>query len=42
VGQLKLTLDGKELGSYPLYPLTDVAEAGFFGRLVDSVKLWFE
>jgi serine-type D-Ala-D-Ala carboxypeptidase (penicillin-binding protein 5/6) len=42
VGQLKLTLDGKELGSYPLYPLTDVAEAGFFGRMVDSVKLWFE
>jgi D-alanyl-D-alanine carboxypeptidase (penicillin-binding protein 5/6) len=37
-----LTLDGKELGSYPLYPLADVAEAGFFGRTIDSVKLWFE
>jgi hypothetical protein len=37
-----LTLDGKELGSYPVYPLADVAEAGFVGRLVDSVKLWFE
>jgi D-alanyl-D-alanine carboxypeptidase (penicillin-binding protein 5/6) len=42
VGHLKLTLDGKELGSYPVYPLTDVAEAGLFGRMVDSVKLWFE
>ncbi len=42
VGKLKLTLDGKEVGSYPLYPLQDVAEAGFFGRTVDSIKLWFE
>lgn len=42
VGKLKLTLDGKELGNYPLYPTTEVAEAGFFGRMVDSVKLWFE
>lgn len=42
VGRLKLTQDGKELGSYPLYPLANVAEAGFFGRMTDSVKLWFE
>lgn len=42
VGHLKLTLDGKELGSYPLYPLTDVAQAGFFGRTMDSIKLWFD
>ncbi len=42
VGTLKLLQDGKEVGSYPLYPLADVAEAGLFGRMVDSVKLWFE
>lgn len=42
IGQLKLTLDGQELGSYPLYPLADVNEAGLFGRLIDSVKLWFD
>lgn len=42
VGNLKLSLDGKELGSYPLYPLADVGEAGFFGRMIDSIKLWFE
>ncbi len=42
VGNLKLTLDGKELGSYPLYPVADVVETGFFGRMIDSVKLWFE
>lgn len=42
VGKLTLTLDGQEVGSYPLYPQQDVAEAGFFGRMTDSVKLWFE
>ncbi len=42
IGTLKLSLDGKELGSYPLYPLADVEEAGLFGRMIDSVKLWFE
>jgi D-alanyl-D-alanine carboxypeptidase (penicillin-binding protein 5/6) len=42
VGNLKLMQDGKELGSYPLYPLAEVPEAGFFGRMTDSVKLWFE
>lgn len=42
IGKLKLSLDGKEIGNYPLYPLEDVAEAGLMGRLIDSVKLWFE
>ncbi|MGE0114004.1 MAG: D-alanyl-D-alanine carboxypeptidase family protein [Steroidobacteraceae bacterium] len=42
VGKLKLTLAGKELGSYPLYPQADVTEAGFFGRMIDSIRLWFE
>lgn len=41
-GRIRLTLDGRELGSWPLYPVTAVAEAGFFGRLVDSAKMWFE
>jgi serine-type D-Ala-D-Ala carboxypeptidase (penicillin-binding protein 5/6) len=42
VGNLKLMQDGKELGSYPLYPLADVDAAGLFGRMTDSIKLWFE
>jgi serine-type D-Ala-D-Ala carboxypeptidase (penicillin-binding protein 5/6) len=42
VGALKLQQDGKELASYPLYPADNVAEAGFFGRMADSVKLWFD
>jgi len=42
VGRIRLSLDGKELGSWPLYPAVDIAEAGLFGRLVDSAKMWFE
>jgi D-alanyl-D-alanine carboxypeptidase (penicillin-binding protein 5/6) len=42
VGQLKVTKDGKVVASYPLYPLQDVAETWLAGRLIDSVKLWFD
>ncbi len=42
VGRLRLTLDGKELGNWPLFPTADVAEAGFFGRLADSARMWVE
>lgn len=42
VGTLKVLENGKEVASYPLYPLQDVAEAGFFGRLTDSVRMWFD
>jgi D-alanyl-D-alanine carboxypeptidase (penicillin-binding protein 5/6) len=40
-GNLRVTLGDQTLGTYPLHPLEDVPEAGFFGRLVDDVKLWF-
>ena len=42
VGRLRLSLDGKELGTWPLFPTADVAEAGFFGRLADSARMWME
>jgi D-alanyl-D-alanine carboxypeptidase (penicillin-binding protein 5/6) len=42
VGRLHLTLDGKELGTFPLFPVADVPEAGFFGRLADSARMWLE
>jgi D-alanyl-D-alanine carboxypeptidase (penicillin-binding protein 5/6) len=42
VGQLTVSLDGQSLGSFPLYPMQDVAAAGWLGRTIDSVKLWFE
>jgi serine-type D-Ala-D-Ala carboxypeptidase (penicillin-binding protein 5/6) len=42
VGKLRITLGDKTIGTYPLHPLEDVAEAGFFGRIVDDVKLWMK
>ncbi|HEY0939260.1 MAG TPA: D-alanyl-D-alanine carboxypeptidase family protein [Steroidobacter sp.] len=41
-GQLRLTLGDKVIGTYPLHPAQEVPEAGFFGRLADDVKLWFQ
>ncbi|MDY6945130.1 MAG: D-alanyl-D-alanine carboxypeptidase family protein [Pseudomonadota bacterium] len=41
-GQLRITLGDKLIGTYPLHPTREVAEAGFFGRLVDDVKLWIK
>jgi D-alanyl-D-alanine carboxypeptidase (penicillin-binding protein 5/6) len=40
-GNLRVTLGDQTLGTYPLHPLEEVPEAGFFGRLADDVKLWF-
>lgn len=42
IGRLKVSLDGKPLAEYPVQALQDVPQAGFFGRAVDSVKLWFK
>jgi D-alanyl-D-alanine carboxypeptidase (penicillin-binding protein 5/6) len=41
-GELKVTLGDKVIGTYPLHPLADVEEAGFFGRIKDDVKLWMK
>ena len=41
-GQLRITLGDKVIGNYPLHPLQEVPEAGFFGRLIDDVKLWMQ
>lgn len=42
VGKVKFMLDGKEIAQRPLHPLNDVEAAGFFGRMVDSVRLWMK
>jgi D-alanyl-D-alanine carboxypeptidase (penicillin-binding protein 5/6) len=42
VGTVKLTLDGKPVGAYPLLALADVAPASLFGRAWDTVRLWFK
>jgi D-alanyl-D-alanine carboxypeptidase (penicillin-binding protein 5/6) len=41
VGTVKLSLDGKPLTSQPLVVTQAVPEAGFFGRLWDSLLMWW-
>jgi D-alanyl-D-alanine carboxypeptidase (penicillin-binding protein 5/6) len=42
VGTIKLSLDGKPLGEYPVVALETVGAAGFFGRTWDSLRLWLK
>ncbi|MDY0072304.1 MAG: D-alanyl-D-alanine carboxypeptidase family protein [Thauera sp.] len=42
VGTLMLSVDGKELGQYPVVALGDVEVAGFFSRLWDAIVLFFK
>lgn len=41
VGRMKLTLDGKPYGEYPVPALEAVPTAGAIGRFIDSIRLWF-
>jgi D-alanyl-D-alanine carboxypeptidase (penicillin-binding protein 5/6) len=40
LGKLRVALGDQTIGAYPLHPIVPVEEAGFFGRLIDDVKLW--
>jgi D-alanyl-D-alanine carboxypeptidase (penicillin-binding protein 5/6) len=42
IGTLNVTLDGKTLLSEPLYAQTHIEQAGFFGRMIDSIWMQFE
>ena len=42
VGELRLTLDGKPMGEYPLLALQPVGAAGIFGRAWDTLRLWLK
>ena len=42
VGTLKLSVDGKAIGDYPVVALKDVPVAGFFGRLWDAIVMFFK
>jgi D-alanyl-D-alanine carboxypeptidase (penicillin-binding protein 5/6) len=42
VGTVKVTLQNKSLGEYPVVALENVAIAGFFGRTWDGMRLWFK
>jgi len=41
IGSMTLTLDGKALGTYNVYPSHDIAQAGIIGRSIDSIRLLF-
>ena len=41
LGTLKVTVDGKLYGEYPVAALENIAIAGIFGRAIDTIKLWF-
>jgi len=41
VATLKVTLDGKPYGDYPVVAIDAVPVAGIFGRAIDTVRLWF-
>ena len=41
VGSLKVTLDGKPFGEYPVVAINAVPQAGVFGRAIDTMRLWF-
>lgn len=38
---LKLSLDGQPYGEYPVLALEAVPQAGIFGRMIDTIRLWF-
>jgi D-alanyl-D-alanine carboxypeptidase (penicillin-binding protein 5/6) len=42
VATLRLMMDGKLYGEYPLVALAEVPVAGIFGRAWDSLRLWFK
>ena len=41
VGTLRITLAGQPVQAVPLIALSDAPQCGFFGRLWDSIMLWF-
>ncbi|WP_374692383.1 D-alanyl-D-alanine carboxypeptidase family protein [Accumulibacter sp.] len=41
LGTLKVSLDDKPYGEYPVLALAAVPAAGIIGRMIDTVRLWF-
>lgn len=41
LGTVYLKLNGEDIGTYPLVALEDVAEGGFFSRMIDYIKMQF-
>jgi D-alanyl-D-alanine carboxypeptidase (penicillin-binding protein 5/6) len=42
VGSLRVMIDDKPIGEYPLLALSDVPVAGVFGRTWDALRLWLQ
>ncbi len=42
VGTLKVLLDNRVVGEYPVVALENIAVAGLFGRAWDTMQLWFQ
>ncbi|MDR1890056.1 MAG: D-alanyl-D-alanine carboxypeptidase [Zoogloeaceae bacterium] len=41
IGMLRLSLEGKAYGEYPVEALEDVSRGNWFSRLIDTIRLWF-
>ena len=42
IGIMRVTLDGKAIGEFPVVALESVAVAGIFGRAWDTLRLWIK
>ena len=42
VGSLRVSVDGKNAGEYPVYALESIPEAGFLSRAWDTLRLWLK
>jgi D-alanyl-D-alanine carboxypeptidase (penicillin-binding protein 5/6) len=42
VGTIRVMLESKQIGEYPVVALENIAVAGIFGRTWDTVRLWFQ
>ena len=42
VGTVKVALEGKPIAEFALIALEEVPAAGFFGRVWDTIRLWFK
>ncbi len=42
VGAVQIVVGGRPIKSVPLYPLANVPEGGFWTRLSDTVRLWYQ
>jgi D-alanyl-D-alanine carboxypeptidase (penicillin-binding protein 5/6) len=42
IGSLRVSLEGKALGEYPVHALEGIPEAGFLSRAWDTLRLWLK